>query len=186
MAKILKQTLSLLHKLNALSCDAGVLLSLFGAIRMSLKNGEDVPRMVEFDLEHVVRIEYDPSIKPLFRIFVDDCLRGFAVLFEDGVGRLFLSGAPESSVKVLSNLCTPCTCRAGHLLVARLRYSGVLPCICENSLLKSIFDSALKRGTCPFTYYSKVPFLVVQEYAIECAKQRLRISKARWPNNCIS
>jgi hypothetical protein len=157
-----------------LPCDAGVLLKLIVALPLQLAPGETIPRRVEFDLGVRLTIEAEA---PYFRLLQEDDTVGYACLFDNGVGRMYV--LPRLAA-AFAALCAPCLCRAGHLLLARLRYSGMLTCSCKMSTLKCIFESAARTGHCPLTFLPRVPFVVVQEYAIASAEQRLRLSRARW------
>lgn len=172
--------------LRPLPNDCGTLL------RVITSECEDVAKVVGRSLRYessfvfpcgtCISIEYDSMIFPFFRLRTSKAeFIGYAVLFANGVGRtLLLANASAEYDVIFSRLFTPCMCRAGHLLVQRFRVGeDRIHCTCENSTLKCMEDSMRMTHSCPITYGPKIPFRVLQNYALATIAQRARISLPR-------
>jgi hypothetical protein len=100
-----------------------------------------------------IYVVYDAKKFPEFRIH-SSRFSAVAILTPDGVGRVtIVEGGDEISEfsSALARLCSPCSCRAGHLYVTLLRQSQPLKCSCESSLLKCIEESFTSTSKCPLT-----------------------------------
>ena len=181
--------------LNLYPLDASVFLDIFSKASESF-SVKDLPcpysSKVYFK-DFALRFERDLNIHPLIRIWhssisKDDkkieVLQGYACsTFLDGVGRLFLVPSIQQEAKLaekqtldgLLALCTPCECRAGHLLLVRLRVYDFLECECSSSLLKTITKSFELSGKCPFTFRESLSQQLRQQIAIAITDQRYRI-----------
>lgn len=142
-----------------------------------------------------ITIEYDPA--SAFTLWHGQRLAGWACLLADGVGRVFLiasstkqaggAAAPDpdapASCKVLCDalrdLCAPCVCRAGHLLLVRLRFGSLLKCSCSASFLRGLQDSVARTGACPLTALPETPPSTLEQHALLVADQRKRLSAPR-------
>ena len=165
--------------LNPLKEDASVLLRLILSNNQSLDNSIKTPSYCEFQYNNnKIIFQYDPNIYPIFRIFLNSTLIGIACIQTDGVGRIAtLNNTKSEIVNYLKNLCTPCRCRAGHLLVVILRYQDTLKCECSASLLKSIYDSFNVTKICPVTFSYEITKNLLKEHALAVTIQRKRLSE---------
>ena len=158
--------------MQILLCDAGALLRVLRAEAFGLHHDDPEIALADFWIHGLrIRIEH-----PSCRIFCDEVFVGKGFLLSNGVGRLVLTeDASEACVQCLQEICSPCTCRAGHLLVLRLRHTNRLACVCTTSFLRCLKDSIDMTGRCPVSHERDTPFRVLQNYAICVADQRARI-----------
>jgi hypothetical protein len=128
-----------------------------------------------------VIFEYDKDIFPFFRLYDEKDVVGYAHLFENGVGRvMLLTKTSEKFTSSIQQMCCPCLCKAGHLLVLRFRVSETqIKCTCESSTLKCLEKSCEIEGKCPITQEKEIPFRIYQNHALSSIDQRARISGPR-------
>lgn len=176
--KICLKQLIRLGCLVELSCDIGILLRLIISNNVTYFN--ETPTFCEFQFkDNCIVIQNDPVIYPLFRLYNNNVFIGYAIISTDSVGRVALKKDVCNEVKKLFySLSTPCVCRAGHLLVVLLRYSNVLQCSCDDSLLKCIQNSYKINHRCPITFNHDILKQTYKEYSIALAYQRNRLKKS--------
>jgi len=155
--------------------DAGVLLQIVQ--ECNTKISKDAPPTSSYAQFHIdaykIIIHYDPSTFPIFRIYESESLIGYGILHETNVGRIIVK-KNILCLDALRNLCEPCLCRSGHLLVVLLRWSDIFKCQCKHSFLKSMFDSYNQTKFCPLTFSNSISREIVKRYALLSMFQRKR------------
>lgn len=169
-----------LGTLTSLPFDAGPILRIIVAESEHLSQNE--LRCNFFALDENFVFEHSNDIFPFFRLYsyskftpASPFLIGYANLFGDGVGRIMLLSRFHKFVPNMKELCSPCLCKAGHLLVLRFRVSeSQITCSCDASTLKCIENSWKIGCTCPISGEKDIPFRVYQTHAIAIIDQRAR------------
>jgi hypothetical protein len=163
----------------ALPYDAGPLLRIITTESMYSSKKIFDCNFIAPSSENVI-IQYSKDIFPFFRLFsseeADPFVIGYAYLFENGVGRIMILSKFHNFASRLKELCAPCLCKAGHLLVLRFRVSeNQITCSCSSSTLKCIEDSWALADLCAVSGEKQIPFRVYQNHAIALIDQRARL-----------